>query len=152
MVLERVNLKGSIPNFSFKKFYVGITEDTGAVLVSTNQSFKTSFLKPYNPKFYAKKAYKNIIQDKARFLLLNIADKFAQTREKFIRSLAEWETSSDVDNMFSETSNIHQGASEKANSLSSGGKRLSLNNGIFKLNNNPDANQDDNSDGDYTLN
>ena len=140
MVLERVNLKGSSPNFSFKKFYVGITGDTGAVLVATNRLFNTAFLKPYNPKFYAKKAYENIIQDKARFLLLNIADKFAQTREKFIRSLAEWETPSDVDNMFTETSNIHQGASEKANSLASGGKRLSLNNGIFKSND------------DYTLN
>ena len=74
------------------------------------------------------------------FVLLNKADKFAQTREKFIRNLSEWETPSDVDNMFTETSNIHQGASEKANSLSSGGKRLSLNNGIFKSND------------DYTLN
>ena len=140
MVLERVNLKGSSPNFSFKKFYVGITEDTGAVLVSTDYLFKTSFLKPYNPKFYAKKAYENIKQDKDRFISLNKADEFAQTREKFIRNLAEWETPSDVDNMFTETSNIHQGASEKANSLSSGGKRLSLNNGIFKSND------------DYTLN
>ena len=140
MVLERVNLKGSSPNFSFKKFYVGITEDTGTVLVSTDYLFKTSFLKPYSPKFYAKKAYENIKQDKDRFVLLNKADKYAQTREKFIRSLAEWETPSDVDNMFTETSNIHQGASEKANSLSSGGKRLSLNNGIFKAND------------DYTLN
>ena len=150
MVLERVNLKGSSPNFSFKKFYVGITENTGAVLVSTNHSFNTSFLKPYNPKFYAKKAYENIIQDKARFVLLNKADEFAQTREKFKKYSNEWETDSDIDNMFAETSNIHQGASEKANSLSSGGKRLSLS--IFKSNSNPDANQDDNSDGDYTLN
>ena len=140
MVLERVNLKGSIPNFSFKKFYVGITENIGAVLISTNHSFNTLFLKPYNPKFYAKKAYDNIKQDKDRFISLNKADAFAQTREKFIRNLAEWETPSDVDNMFTETSNIHQGASEKANSLSSGGKRLSLNNGIFKSND------------DYTLN
>ena len=140
MVLERVNLKGSSPNFSFKKFYVGITEDTGAVLVSTDYLFKTSFLKPYSPKFYAKKAYQNIKQDKDRFISLNKADAFAKTRENFIRNLAEWETPSDVDNMFTETSNIHQGASEKANSLSSGGKRLSLNNGIFKSND------------DYTLN
>lgn len=140
MVLERINLKGISPNFSFKKFYVGITEDTGAVLVSTDYLFKTSFLKPYNPKFYAKKAYENIKRDKDRFILLNKADKYAQTRENFIRNLAEWETPSDVDNMFTETSNIHQGASEKANSLSSGGKRLSLNNGIFKSND------------DYTLN
>lgn len=139
MVLERVNLKGISPNFSFKKFYVGITEDTGAVLVSTDYLFKTSFLKPYNPKFYAKKAYQNIKQDKDRFISLNKADKYAQTRENFIRNLAEWETPSDVDNMFNETSNIHQGASEKANSLLSG-KRLSLNNGIFKAND------------DYTLN
>lgn len=139
MVLERVNLKGISPNFSFKKFYVGITEDTGAVLVSTDYLFKTSFLKPYSPKFYAKKAYENIKQDKDRFILLNKADKYAQTRENFIRNLAEWETPSDVDNMFTETSNIHQGASEKANSLLSG-KRLSLNNGIFKAND------------DYTLN
>ncbi len=134
MVLERVNLKGISPNFSFKKFYVGITENTGAVLVSTDYLFKTSFLKPYSPKFYAKKAYENIKQDKDRFVSLNKADAFAQTREEFIRNLAEWETPSDVDNMFTETSNIHQGASEKANSLSSGGKRLSLNNGIFKSN------------------
>ena len=140
MVLERVNLKGISPDFSFKKFYVGITEDTGAVLVSTDYLFKTSFLKPYSPKFYAKKAYENIKQDKDRFILLNKANKYAQTREEFIRNLAEWETPSDVDNMFTETSNIHQGASEKANSLSSGGKRLSLNNGIFKSND------------DYTLN
>lgn len=140
MVLERVNLKGISPNFSFKKFYVGITENIGAVLISTNHSFNTLFLKPYNPKFYAKKAYENIKQDKDRFISLNKADAFAQTREKFIRNLAEWETPSDVDNMFTETSNIHQGASEKANSLSSGGKRLSLNNGIFKSND------------DYTLN
>ena len=140
MVLERVNLKGISPNFSFKKFYVGITENTGAVLVSTDYLFKTSFLKPYSPKFYAKKAYENIKQDKDRFILLNKANKYAQTREEFIRNLAEWETPSDVDNMFTETSNIHQGASEKANSLSSGGKRLSLNNGIFKSND------------DYTLN
>lgn len=140
MVLERVNLKGISPNFSFKKFYVGITENTGAVLVSTDYLFKTSFLKPYSPKFYAKKAYENIKQDKDRFVSLNKADAFAQTRENFIRNLAEWETPSDVDNMFTETSNIHQGASEKANSLSSGGKRLSLNNGIFKSND------------DYTLN
>ena len=140
MVLERVNLKGISPNFSFKKFYVGITEDTGAVLVSTDYLFKTSFLKPYSPKFYAKKAYQNIKQDKDRFISLNKADAFAKTRENFIRNLAEWETPSDVDNMFTETSNIHQGASEKANSLSSGGKRLSLNNGIFK------------PDDDYTLN
>ena len=140
MVLERVNLKGSSPVFNFNNYYVGIIEDTVAVLVSTNYSFKTSFLKPYSPKFYAKKAYQNIKQDKDRFILLNKADQFAKTREKFIRNLAEWETPSDVDNMFTETSNIHQGASEKANSLSSGGKRLSLNNGIFKSND------------DYTLN
>ena len=140
MVLERINLRGSSPNFNFKKFYVGITEGTGVVLVSTDYFFKTSFLKPYSPKFYAKAAYQNIKQDKERFISLNKADQFAQTREKFIKSLAEWETPSDIDNMFAETSNIHQGASEKANSLSSGGKRLSLNNGIFKSND------------DYTLN
>lgn len=140
MVLERIKLKGSSPKFKFKNFYVGITESTGAVFVSTDYLFKTSFLKPYSPKFYAKKAYQNIKQDKDRFILLNKADEFAKTREKFIRNLAEWETPSDVDNMFSETSSIHLGASEKANSLSSGGKRLSLNNGIFKSND------------DYTLN
>ena len=134
MVLERVNLKGSSPVFNFNNYYIGIIEDTGAVFIATNHLFKTSFLKPYSPKFYAKKAYQNIKQDKDRFILLNKADQFAKTREKFIRNLAEWETPSDVDNMFTETSNIHQGASEKANSLSSGGKRLSLNNGIFKSN------------------
>ncbi len=140
MVIERVNLQGKVPTFTFRNYYVGITEETGAVLVATNRLFNTAFLKPYNPKFYAKKAYENIKQDKDRFISLNKADKYAQTREKFIRNLAEWETPSDVDNMFTETSNIHQGASEKANSLSSGGKRLSLNNGIFKSND------------DYTLN
>ncbi len=140
MVLERVNLKGSIPVFNFKNYYVGITESIGAVFIATNYLFKTSFLKPYRPKFYAKKAYQNIKQDKERFIQLNKADVFAQTREKFIRNLAEWETPSDVDNLFAETSNIHQGASEKANSLSNSGKRMSLNNGIFKSND------------DYTLN
>ena len=140
MVLEKVNLKGSSPVFNFSNYYVGIIKDTVAVLVSTNYSFKTSFLKPYSPKFYAKKAYQNIKQDKDRFILLNKADQFVKTRKKFIRNLAEWETPSDVDNMFTETSNIHQGASEKANNLSNGGKRLSFNNGIFK------------SDDEYTLN
>ena len=140
MVLERVNLQGKVPTFTFRNYYVGITEETGAVLVATNRLFNTTFLKPYSPKFYAKKAYQNIKQDKDRFISLDKADKYAQTRENFIRNLAEWETPSDIDNMFTETSNIHQGASEKANSLSSGGKRLSLNNGIFKSND------------DYTLN
>ena len=140
MVLERVNLQGKVPTFTFRNYYVGITEETGAVLVATNRLFNTTFLKSYSPKFYAKKAYQNIKQDKDRFILLNKADQFVKTRENFIRNLAEWETPSDIDNMFTETSNIHQGASEKANSLSSGGKRLSLNNGIFKSND------------DYTLN
>lgn len=139
MVLERINLKGSSPVFNFRNYYIGITEITGAVFIATNYLFKLSFLKSYSPKFYAKKAYQNIKQDKERFMSLDKADKFAKTREKFIRNLAEWETPSDVDNMFNETSNIHQGASEKANSLLSG-KRLSLNNGIFKAND------------DYTLN
>lgn len=139
MVLERVNLKGISPTFNFRNYYIGITEITGAVFIATNYLFKLSFLKSYSPKFYAKKAYQNIKQDKERFMSLDKADKFAKTREKFIRNLAEWETPSDVDNMFNETSNIHQGASEKANSLLSG-KRLSLNNGIFKAND------------DYTLN
>ena len=99
MVLERIKLKGSIKKLNFKNFYVGITESTGAVFVSTDYLFKTSFLKPYSPKFYAKKAYQNIKQDKDRFILLNKADEFAKTREKFIRNLAEWETPSDVDNI-----------------------------------------------------
>ena len=56
MILERIKLKGSSPKFKFKNFYVGITESTGAVFVSTDYLFKTSFLKPYSPKFYAKGA------------------------------------------------------------------------------------------------
>lgn len=140
MVLERINFKGSIPIFDFKNFYVGIKENTGAIFIATNYLFKTSFLKPYSPKFYAKKAYQNIKLERDRFMLLDKANEFSKTRQNFIRNLAEWETPSDVDNMFVETSNIHQGASEKANSLSSRGKRMSLNNGIFKSND------------DYTLN
>ena len=58
MVLERIKLKGSSPEFKFKNFYVGITESTGAVFVSTDYLFKTSFLKPYSPNFMLRKHIK----------------------------------------------------------------------------------------------
>lgn len=132
MVLERMKLRGSTSKFNFSNFYVGITKITGAIFIATNFNFRLSFLKSYNTKFYAIKVYKNIKAERDRFIALEAAEKFASICEQFINNLAEWETPSDVDNMFSETRNIHENADERASTLSS--KHLALNNGIFKPN------------------